>query len=417
MQEDTDIDLTMTAQVPSHVYVHIPFCRSKCSYCDFVSVASADEELVDAVTEAICTDLKRWASSALPGVVETLYVGGGTPTYVAGSTLRILELAARCLPLRDGAEITVEANPESLTSALAAGLKSVGVTRLSLGVQSFDDGVLCLLGRPHSARAAAGAAEAAVSAGLSLSVDLICGIPGQTATSWQESLNSAIRTGARHISVYPLSVEESTPLAVACDTGLVREPDPDIAADMMVLAEDVLGAAGFLRYETANYARPGFESRHNIAYWTGRQYLGIGPAAHSMLTAATAAALDSWSLPARSPGDDATCDVSRIRCAEPADIGAWLCGASKTIEFLTVKEAQREDVMLGMRLCAGVGADRVHDAGLDEVFAGLVRDGLVESRARTGASALAGADVAAWTTTRRGWLLGNEVFGRIWSSE
>jgi len=417
LQEDAHIDLTMTAQVPSHVYVHIPFCRSKCSYCDFVSVANADEELVDAVTEAMCGDLRRWASSPLPGVVETLYVGGGTPTYVADSTLRILEQATHCLPLRDGAEITVEANPESLTSALAAQLKSVGVTRLSLGVQSFDDGMLRLLGRPHDARGATVAAEAAVNAGLSLSVDLICGIPGQTTTSWQESLNSAIRTGAQHISVYPLSVEEETPLAVACGTGLVHEPDPDVAADMMLLAEDVLGAAGFSRYETANYARPGFESRHNIAYWTGRQYLGIGPAAHSMLTAATAAAVDLWTLSASLPGEDATCDMSRIRCAEPADIDAWLSGASKTIEVLTAEGAQREDVMLGMRLCAGVGADRVHDAGLDEVFAGLVRDGLVESRARAGASALAGTDVAAWTTTRRGWLLGNEVFGRIWSSE
>lgn len=407
----------MTAQLPSHLYVHMPFCRSKCSYCDFVSVANADEELVDAVTEAICGDLRRWASSALPGVVETLYVGGGTPTYVADGTLRILEQAASCLPLRDGAEVTAEANPESLTTALAAQLKSVGVTRLSLGVQSFDDGMLRLLGRPHDARTATAAAEAAVNAGLSLSVDLICGVPGQTMTSWQETLDRAIRTDARHVSVYPLSVEEGTPLAAACDTGLVREPDPDVAADMMILAEDLLRAAGFSRYETANYARAGFESRHNIAYWTGRQYLGIGPAAHSMLTAATAAAVDLWSLPASSPGDDATCDVSRIRCAEPADIGAWLSGASETIEVLTAEEAQREDVMLGMRLAAGVSADRVHDAGLDEVFAGLVRDGLVESRTRTGLRAPAGAEIATWTTTRRGWLLGNEVFGRIWSSD
>jgi coproporphyrinogen III oxidase-like Fe-S oxidoreductase len=335
-------------------------------------------------------------------------------------------------------------------------LAAAGVTRLSLGVQSFDDAVLRLLGRAHDARTAAAAAAAAVDAGLSLSVDLMCGIPGQTVTSWQETLDRAVRTGAEHVSVYPLALESGTPLAVACDTGLVGEPDVDAAADMMLLAEDLLTAAGILRYETANYARPGLESRHNNAYWTGRGYLGIGPAAHGMLDAAAAEAIGLIPLSAscisdgdvsngrsrdaekvgdstgeRVPGDMRSETIARVRYWEASDPQAWLLGPPKGLETLTKEEAQREDIMLGMRLRDGVSALEAHEAGLDAVFETLEAEGLVERAVSQGAvregrsagvaPALPNGGSASsscstrWRTTRRGWLLGNEVFGRLWA--
>lgn len=402
MFEDSDIDLIAGPHLPPHVYIHVPFCRSKCSYCDFVSVAGASDRLVGAVGEAIRNDVRRWGACALPGVVETVYVGGGTPTHVAEETLRILRASRRHLPLREAAEITVEANPESLSAELAERLVQMGAKRLSLGVQSFDDTVLRLLGRPHDAEQASRAAAAVAGAGMSLSIDLMCGVPGQTVTSWQETLDRTLQTGAAHVSVYPLSLEEGTPLAVAVDTGLVEEPDPDTAADMMVLAEEVLTRAGLDRYEVANYARAGHEAKHNLAYWTGRQYLGIGPAAHGMLDAATARAIGMLDSEDREP------PVGRVRYHEAPELESWLFDDRVEVETLTLAEAAREDVMLGMRLVAGVAAADVSRAGLDGVLGSLVSDGLVECF---------GGRERRYRLTRRGWLLGNETFGRIWTGE
>ena len=412
MLDESTIEFIAGPQLPAHVYVHVPFCRSKCSYCDFTSLPEADDELVGAVAAAIRSDLRRWGEGSLPGVVETLYLGGGTPTFVPEHTLKILERARSSLALREGAEITVEANPDSLSYELAAQLKDAGVTRLSLGVQSFDDRVLRVLGRAHDAQSAVDAARAAATAGLNLSIDLMCGVPGQSMTSWQETLDHALRTEAQHVSVYPLSIEEGTPLFVACDAGLVQEQDSDVVADMMILAEDVLSAAGLNRYEVANYARPGFESRHNSAYWTGRSYLGIGPSAHGMFDEATARSIGLLDAARANVAETDAGAGMRVRVREVSDIGAWLFGAQEEVELLTAEEALREDVMLGMRLVAGVSVDRVVGAGLEEVFRELESRGLVEL-----ASSSAEPSSRRWRTTRRGWLLGNEVFGRIWAAE
>jgi oxygen-independent coproporphyrinogen-3 oxidase len=228
----------------------------------------------------------------------------------------------------------------------------------------------------------------------------MCGVPGQTMASWAETLEEALDAGAQHMSVYPLSIEEGTPLAADVASGAMPTPDPDLAADMMLLAEKRLGEAGVARYEVANYAVPGHESRHNIAYWTGRSYAGIGPGAHGMLQpdVAQTIGLDL--------GEDAVAPgIARVRYANWADIDTWLTGGRFDIELLSGSEAAREDVMLGMRLSAGVRADRVAACGLEKVLEELAEAGLVEH-----------AD-GRWRTTQRGWLLGNEVFGRIWAGE
>jgi oxygen-independent coproporphyrinogen-3 oxidase len=264
-----------------------------------------------------------------------------------------------------------------------------------VGVQSLDDHVLGVLGRRHDAEAALRACRYVIEAGMVLSVDLICGVPGQSAASWSDTVTRAATTGAHHASVYPLSIEEGTPLAAAVSTDLLEEPDSDVAAEMMLLAEQALGYYGLARYEVANYAESEtYRSVHNLAYWTGHPYMGIGPGAHGMLDVATAVAAGLVR------GDVG--DAARVRYGNAPGVDEWLTGHGDTLELLNAEEVAREDVMLGLRLTRGVPDGQVTGAGVTPVLEGLERDGLVEH-----------VD-GYWRTTQRGWLLGNEVFGRVW---
>jgi oxygen-independent coproporphyrinogen-3 oxidase len=206
------------------------------------------------------------------------------------------------------------------------------------------------------------------------------------------------------VSVYPLTIEEGTPLSVAVGGGLVGEPDPDVAADMMLLAANVLGYHALGRYEVANYAEDReHESRHNTAYWTGRAYMGVGPGAHGMLDAATARAVGMLDL--------GTEGVARVRYGNAPSIDDWLVGKGDTLETLTAEEVAREDVMLGLRLTRGVPVGQVQRARLSAVLESLATNGLTELVEPPGAGG------PRWRTTERGWLLGNQVFERVWSGE
>ena len=285
---NTAADL-MVARLPSHLYVHVPFCASKCAYCDFASVAGADETTVRIVFRAMRTQLLQWQRSGLDGVLESIYFGGGTPSLVADEVVDLLGFIQEEFLVHAGAEVTVEANPDSLDRNRVAMLAEAGVTRLSLGVQSFSDHELRVLGRAHDAEAADRACSAVSEAGLALSIDLMCAIPGQSRASWSTTLQRAADTGAEHVSVYPLSIEDGTPMQVAVDARLLETVDSDVAAEHLVLAEAALRYHGFQRYEVANYARRR-EARgpHNLAYWTGRPYIGLGPGAHGMVDGAAA---------------------------------------------------------------------------------------------------------------------------------
>jgi oxygen-independent coproporphyrinogen-3 oxidase len=397
-----DPEVRQDDALPAHVYLHVPFCASKCSYCDFTSVVDADPQAVHAVFRGMRSQLTGWHRTGLEGVIETVYFGGGTPSLHHGQVIETLGHLRDLFPVHAGAEITVEANPDSLDERVIEELVSAGVNRISVGVQSFDDRALRMLGRRHDARAAWDACLAVARAGVDLSVDLMCGIPGQSASSWGETLERATATGTYHVSVYPLSLEPGTALEVAVSGGLVEGVDPDVAADMMIQAEATLGYHGLGRYEVANYAEDrAHESRHNTAYWTGRSYLGIGPAAHGMLDAATARAaglIDSAEV------------IARVRYANADDLDAWFAGRDDTIESLTFDEALREDVMLGLRLVRGVAQSRVEAASLGAVMESLAHQGLVERATGPDGDGV-------WRTTRRGWLLGNEVFSRVWAGE
>ncbi|MDR3685821.1 MAG: radical SAM family heme chaperone HemW [Coriobacteriia bacterium] len=387
------------AGLPEHFYFHVPFCRSKCSYCDFTSYAGSDSQDVFAVFAGMEAEVHRWSFASLPGVVATVYVGGGTPSLHAAPVGQLLEQVRRHLPLRSDAEITVEANPDSLSSSALEALVAGGATRISVGVQAFDDGVLRLLGRLHDSRQARVALSLVREAGIELSVDLICGVPGQSMASWVESLEQALDSGAKHLSIYPLAIEDGTALSVAISGGLVVEPDPDTAAEMMLVAQTRLAASGIERYEVANYATPGHESIHNTAYWTGKPYVGVGPGAHGMFEPGTAQTVGMYF------GDSAQQDVARVRYANSGEIDAWLTGAAPQVELLSADEVAKEDVMLGLRLVRGVRVSQVSAARLDDVLDSLRHDGLTEL-----------VD-GHWRTTERGWLLGNVVFGRVWAGE
>ncbi len=411
---DTGYDLSEVLgdapHLPAHVYIHVPFCRLKCSYCDFFSVDDLNPDTIAVVVRSIEGQIKQWANAGLPGVIETVYLGGGTPTVIVGRAVQIVRAVFDALPMRAGAEITVEANPDSVTPNLMELFGAAGVTRVSLGVQSFVPKELSLLGRVHTVEESHNAMKAIRDARLDLALDLMCGIPGQSRASWVESLERALRSGASHISVYPLTLEEGTPLAVAVDSGLVEEPDPDLAAEQMMIAEELLGAAGLPRYEVSNYARPGHESRHNTAYWTGRSYLAIGPAAHGMLDPATARAVGMIE------GGEIE-QIGRVRYAAPRDIADWLTLDPDELDILTPEETAREDVMLGLRLVRGVTHGAVVEAGVDEALYELEREGLVERVTASGKPVIDDGVVPSmrWKTTRRGWLLGNEVYSRVWA--
>jgi len=278
------------------LYIHIPFCQAKCSYCDFSSYAGLQELHHDYV-EALCQEASRRAGSWADVRFDTIFVGGGTPTLLPPS--RIAEVLAACkraLIVCDDAEITVEANPGTLAIGHLGGLavlRRAGVNRLSLGGQSLDDEELSLLGRIHTASEAVAAYRLAREAGYeNINLDLIFGLPAQRLESWRETLEKVLDLGPDHLSLYALSVEEGTPLAERIASGLLPAPDDNLVADMYELAEARLDRAGYAHYEISNWARgdgtgdglggpPALACQHNLKYWSDQSYLGLGAAAHS----------------------------------------------------------------------------------------------------------------------------------------
>jgi oxygen-independent coproporphyrinogen-3 oxidase len=261
------------------LYIHIPFCRAKCTYCDFNSYAGF-HGLFDDYALALAREMEQEASTR----VRTLYLGGGTPTVLPLAHLaRILESAHKAFAIDPDAEVSLEANPGTVDATMLAGLRALGVNRLSLGVQSFSDSELRLLGRIHTASQAAEALRAARRAGLaSVNLDLIYGLPGQTLAAWRATLERTLSLEPDHLSLYALSVEEGTPLARQIGRGDCAEPDADLAADMYELAEETLAAVGYLHYEISNWAQgPAHQCRHNQIYWRNEPYLGLGAGAHS----------------------------------------------------------------------------------------------------------------------------------------
>jgi oxygen-independent coproporphyrinogen III oxidase len=271
-------------QIPLGLYLHIPFCLQRCRYCDFNTFAGLDHLMLPFV-QSIQMEISRMAHYQEWGPVATLYFGGGTPTTLAaGSLSAILASIHDHFAVQPDAEISIEANPETLSPANLTEIRAAGFNRLSIGVQSLKDSELQFLGRIHSAEKARAAVREAMATGFdSINCDFIFGLPGQSLSSWLESLSKGLSFGVQHFSLYNLTIEEGTPLGQWLSDGRFALPDADLAADMYQQADTLLLQAGYHHYEISNWARPGHECRHNLNYWHNHNWLGFGPGAHSHL--------------------------------------------------------------------------------------------------------------------------------------
>ena len=391
------------------LYVHVPFCKSKCAYCDFSSRAtSADDPLLAEYARAIEAQLEAFADVGLLDRSDTAYVGGGTPSRLGPALPPLVETIRRlCSP----SELSCEANPESLDGALARSLARAGASRISLGVQSTCDVELRALGRAHDAVEALAAVSRARDAGLTVSCDLMCATPEQTDESWDRSVSDVIAAGADHVSVYPLAIEEGTAFGRRFGDDAQPWNDEDVQARRMKIAREILASCGFARYEVASYARPGRRCAHNIAYWTGVPYLGVGTAAAGMLTRRgyERLRLACPQLP------DAPGGVVRIRLTVRSD-ARQIAGDPRTEallfdgEFLSEEQAAAEDLMLGARLVDGVSPALLGHAR--DVFGPSRLDDTLESVLGSGLAVL---EDGRLRPTESGWLLGNELYGSLWS--
>jgi len=384
--------------MPVGVYISVPFCRSKCSYCNFASGVFAREMAVGYV-ERVCADAgrARQIASEMGGILErkadSVYLGGGTPTTLTPDQIeRIFAALRQEFEIDPAAEITVECAPGALAPAMLQALVRAGVNRVSLGVQSFIDAEAAAVGRLHTRAMVLDDIARLRAAGITnINIDLIAGLPHQTAGSWRTSLEETIAAGVPHASVYMLEVDEDSRLGRELIAGGTRYhahfvPDEDSTADYYLEAGARLGAAGIAQYEISNFARPGMESRHNLKYWTRQAYVGFGLDAHSMIE-----------------GPDGA-----VRFSTPDSLEEFMAGAPLSRTPVPTRDALEETFFLGLRLTRGVdlkavsarfGVDALH--AFADTMRELVSSGMLEREGET------------VRLTPAGRLLSNEVFQRF----
>lgn len=399
----------------SALYLHIPFCSQKCFYCDFSSWSTRqDDSRMKKYVNALKHQLDEAVQLGMLATTKTVYMGGGTPSLLGQDAV---DLAHHTSSITHPIEFSMEANPDSLSDKLLASLSAGGVMRISLGVQSFNDNELKELGRIHSADLAYDRVLAAKESGYEVSVDLMCAIPEQTESSWEYTLSRFILLGVNHVSVYPLTIEDGTALAKQTQNKDTPWNAYDVQADRMQTASKMLQAAGFERYEVASYARNQKSCKHNKMYWIGESYLGLGTSAASMLTASEYDMLteQNTSLPPR-PQDAARARLVVLDSPNKIAEGVSLFSTEFDVEFLTYREAVAEDLMLHARLTEPIApallgeSEQVFGAlTLQEVFDACVQDELLEC-----VDAADSRIKASYRPTKKGWLLGNELYGRFW---
>ena len=339
----------------------MPFCKTKCPYCDFNTYQGIEGQM-GTYLEAVTTELQLWGSALGHPRVRTVFFGGGTPSYLPdGDIEAILQAASRSFAIDSQAEITIEANPGDLDDAACRGLLRQGVNRLSIGVQSLDNGLLQLLGRRHSADGAIVAFRTARDAGFeNVNLDLMYGLPGQSLRQWEDTITRLAALLPEHISLYALTLEEGTPMRLWADQGKISEPDPDVAADMYALAREVLSASGYQHYEISNWAKPGLQSRHNLVYWRNEPYLGVGPGAHSRL-----GDYRFWTVLAPREYTARTTQWSEANTQGWTMFGEGELGQARTVdgwENIDTDTSCSETMFLGLRLLDGLEIARASEA-------------------------------------------------------
>jgi putative oxygen-independent coproporphyrinogen III oxidase len=369
--------LTKTAPAarPPHdpafgVYVHWPFCLSKCPYCDFNSHVRRDKPDEARFVRAIERELEHVANEIGARTVDTIFFGGGTPSLMQPKTIEaILAAVAQRWPVAAGAEITLEANPTSVEAENFRGYRAAGVNRVSLGVQSLDDAALKFLGRLHSADEALAAVKIAQATFPRVSIDLMYARPGHAPAEWQAELTRALALGTEHLSLYQLTIEDDTAFAALHRAGKLAVPDAEIGRALWDVTQEACDRAGLPAYEISNHARPGAECRHNLVYWRYREYAGVGPGAHGRIGA----------------------DGSRRATATERNPERWLAAVEAQGHGFSVNDAlssgeQADELLLmGLRLSEGIDAGRyefLSGRTLDaERVSMLAAEGLIELRA------------------------------------
>ena len=375
-------------KTPLGIYIHVPFCRSKCQYCDFYSLTEKHDKLIDGYLDATINHIKEAGALAPNYKVDTVYFGGGTPSFFGADGLAtILTAIRRNFDVDASAEITFEANPDSISDALLKRLRAEGFNRVSLGIQSDDDTILEKLGRPHNFAQAVQAYHRIRKAGFkNVSVDLMYGLPGQTMKMWRETLDNILDLNPEHISCYGLKVEEGTPLYD------VREfsnlPDDDLQADMYLVAVEKLRSAGFRQYEISNFARKGLYSRHNMKYRTGGEYLGFGPSASS--------------------------DFGGRRFTIIRDLPGYVDGIKNggsvldEVDEVPLRERAGEYLMLRLRTITGINGyeyERKFLLPFDEIEAALERSRQLGYAVRS--------EEGRWRLTPKGYLISNTIISDL----
>jgi oxygen-independent coproporphyrinogen-3 oxidase len=375
------------------IYIHIPFCRSRCSYCDFAT-GMYESAAADTYVRALCREISEWREIERPLPVDTIYFGGGTPSLLApAQTEAMLQTVRSRFEIVDNPEITIEINPASVNELSGEKLRAfrrLGINRASFGAQTFDDRELKQLGRTHTAADIPSTFHQLRAAGFeNINFDLIAGLPAQTLDTWKRNLDEALELRPEHLSLYLLDVHEGTPLADQIQGGMRPVPDEDLAAQMYATMIETVRAAGYEHYEISNFCRPGFASRHNTKYWTGAPYYGFGNSAHSY-------------------------DGARRRWANERDASKYvfLIGnhESAVVErtFLHRDDLRSESIFLGLRLLSGID--------LEIYRARFGRDLGAEYHAeleRLRAAGLIEIDEERLRLTSRGALLSNEVFAAL----
>ena len=392
----------LDASRPLGVYVHFPFCRARCPYCDF---ATAVREPIphDGYAAAITAELAAragWFRGESAPDLRSIYFGGGTPGLWRPQAIgRVIETTRRAFDATGPLEITVEANPGEVTAETAAGLRAAGVNRVSLGMQAFQDHLLAAIGRQHDVAAIAAAVQAVRRAGIdNLCADLMFGLPGQTMDDWRYSLDALVALAPEHVTAYALTVERGTPFGALERAGKLQRPDDETVAAMYGIGHEVLQAAGFEHYEISSYARPGRRAVHNTLYWTGGAYLGVGASASSFRPLV---------------------DGSGWRFSNPRGLTTYLRSAAAhqgnplpaKVERRTAEDLENEGLWLGLRTCDGV--DRAAHARR------YGHDPLASSERADAAKKCVDADWLSVTPdslrlTVKGCLFADEVSSRLW---
>ena len=341
------LNKTMMNHKPLSIYLHIPFCQYRCSYCDFNTYTTLGD-LKDNYAKALCQEIGQIGQTA-EHYAATVFFGGGTPSLMTPQHIQdILATVNRQFPIATDAEVTMECNPETVDQAYLAAVRAAGVNRLSFGAQSAVGTELDILGREHSFVTVETAVKAAKAVGFSdYSIDLIYGVPGQTLASWRHSVEAAIALETPHLSLYCLTIEPGTPMHRWLMNGQITAPDEDLAADQYELASDLLAQAGFQHYEISNWCQPGHPSEHNLAYWRNVDYVGLGAGAHGHVAGVRYHVVKQ---PRTYIKRMASPDESRL---------FPISDAVAEQESLTIEDQMGETMMMGLRLLQeGVRADR-----------------------------------------------------------